>query len=379
VNYQYDPFGRRIAATSGGVTTSFLYDGQDVVQDQGSDGSSTSYINGATIDEKLEQNGSSGPLYFTQDRLGSTTTLTDATGNVAETESYGAFGGTIGSAFTRYGFTGRELDSQTGLMFYRARWYDPSQGRFVTEDPSGYQSGLNLYSYVGNNPLGWIDPTGLGPDSPWWDPGDWLAGPTATKVLGIAGTISSGFADTITGGLTAKIRNATGAGSAIDPCSGWYTAGQAAGYVWIAADVAVGAVGAARALGSAAYSYRLARLAKEADDLQATASSIHSVLDSIAQEMRTTAALSTEEGTEIVGSSGLTNLEPGQAELAQALNIVVAEATGEHAEITVLNEAFQAGELPQALGVSRIICPDCQAVIEAIGGVLTSRTTVIWP
>jgi RHS repeat-associated protein len=250
VNYQYDPFGRRIAATSGGVTTSFLYDGQDVVQDQGSDGSSTSYINGATIDEKLEQNGSSGPLYFTQDRLGSTTTLTDATGNVAETESYDAFGGTSGSAFTRYGFTSRELDSQTGLMFYRARWYDPSQGRFVTEDPSGYQSGLNLYSYVGNNPLGWIDPTGLGPDSPWWDPGDWLAGPTATKVLGIAGTISAGFADTITGGLTAKARNATGAGSAIDPCSGWYTAGQVAGYVWIAASTASGAVSAARAVGA---------------------------------------------------------------------------------------------------------------------------------
>ena len=166
VSYQYDAASRRIAATTNGVTTSFLYDGQDVVQDQGSDGSSTSYINGAAVDEKLEQMGPNGPLYFTQDRLGSTLALTDATGNVVERETYAPFGGTIGSALTRYGFTGRELDSQTGLMFYRARWYDPGQGRFMIEDPIGYKSGPNLYSYVGNNPAGLVDSSGLDPDKP---------------------------------------------------------------------------------------------------------------------------------------------------------------------------------------------------------------------
>ncbi|HEY6330284.1 MAG TPA: RHS repeat-associated core domain-containing protein, partial [Blastocatellia bacterium] len=219
----------------------FLYDGLDVVQDQGSDGSSTSYTNGATIDEKLEQNGANGPLYFTQDRLGSTTTLTDATANVVETESYDAFGGAIGSAYTRYGFTGRELDPETGLMLYRARWYDPSQGRFVTEDPVGYRSGLNLYSYVGNSPLGWIDPTGFGPDSPWWDPGDFFAGPTGTKILGVVGTASAGFGDTISGGLTSKARDLTGANSAVDKCSGWYTGGRYAGYAWQVLGVAASA------------------------------------------------------------------------------------------------------------------------------------------
>ncbi|MGH9763967.1 MAG: RHS repeat-associated core domain-containing protein, partial [Blastocatellia bacterium] len=161
VTYQYDPFGRRISTTSGGVSTNFLYDGQDVVLDKGSDGNSTNYVNGATVDEKLEQTGTTGPLYFTQDRLGSTTTLTDAMGNVAESEAYDAFGASAGSALTRYGFTGRELDSSTGLMFYRARWYDPAQGRFLTEDPLGYGSGLNLYRYVGDDPVGFTDPMGL--------------------------------------------------------------------------------------------------------------------------------------------------------------------------------------------------------------------------
>jgi RHS repeat-associated protein len=163
VTYQYDPFGRRVATTAGGVTTSFLYDRQDVVLDQGSDGSSTTYINGGGVDEKLKQNGASGPLYFTQDRLGSTTALTDAMGNLAESESYDPFGGTAGSALTRYGFEGRELDPQTGLMLYRARWYDPGQGRFVSEDPIGLTGGLNRYVYASGDPVDFLDPFGLSP------------------------------------------------------------------------------------------------------------------------------------------------------------------------------------------------------------------------
>jgi RHS repeat-associated protein len=58
-------------------------------------------------------------------------------------------------------FTGRELDAG-GLYYYRARYYDPTTGRFVSEDPIGFQSGMNLYSYVGNHPVGRRDPLGLG-------------------------------------------------------------------------------------------------------------------------------------------------------------------------------------------------------------------------
>ena len=58
-------------------------------------------------------------------------------------------------------FTGREYDSETGLYFYRARYYDPAIGRFISEDPIGFEGGdLNLYAYVRNNPVIYKDPHG---------------------------------------------------------------------------------------------------------------------------------------------------------------------------------------------------------------------------
>jgi len=58
-------------------------------------------------------------------------------------------------------FTGRRFDDETGLYYYRARMYHPELGRFIQPDPIGYLGGLNLYAYVTNNPLNWIDPYGL--------------------------------------------------------------------------------------------------------------------------------------------------------------------------------------------------------------------------
>jgi RHS repeat-associated protein len=162
VSYGYDTLGRRTTAMAAGLTTNFLYDRRSVVSDADSDGTVTNYINAGGTDEKLEQSSGNGALYFTQDRLGSTTSLTDAAGNVAESEAYGPFGSTTGSASTRYGYIGRELDAQTGLMLFRARWYDPQQGRFLTEDPIEFGGGMNFYAYTGDNPETRKDPSGLG-------------------------------------------------------------------------------------------------------------------------------------------------------------------------------------------------------------------------
>ncbi|MBI4707735.1 MAG: hypothetical protein HY761_07415 [Candidatus Omnitrophica bacterium] len=95
--------------------------------------------------------------------------MTDENGNIAERYSYDAYGNTTikdaagcklqaSGIGNHYAYTGREFDSETGLYYYRARYYDPQIGRFLQEDPVW---GLNFYSYVDNNPLNFIDPYGL--------------------------------------------------------------------------------------------------------------------------------------------------------------------------------------------------------------------------
>jgi RHS repeat-associated protein len=166
VSYKYDALGRRIQRSpSAGISTNFVYDGQDVVRDLNSDGSTVDYLNGQGIDNKLRLTDSrliaTGPLYFSQDHLGSTTALTSSLGNVVSQVSYDGFGNSAGNSFTRYDYTGRERDADTGLMYYRARWYDPKVGRSIGEDPIGLAGGVNQYSYVGSNPQNATDPSGL--------------------------------------------------------------------------------------------------------------------------------------------------------------------------------------------------------------------------
>jgi RHS repeat-associated protein len=164
VTYKYDALGRRIqSAPSTGVSTNFAYDGDDVVKDINSDGTTVEYLNGPGIDNKIRQKGSSSSTtyYFSQDHLGSTTALTGTTGKLVERMTYDAYGNSAGSTRTRYGYTGRERDPMTSLLYYRARWYDPQVGRFISEDPIGLTGGIHQFAYVGNNPQNGKDPSGL--------------------------------------------------------------------------------------------------------------------------------------------------------------------------------------------------------------------------
>lgn len=168
VSYSYDALGRRIQRTSSsGQTTKFIYDGADVLRDlDGSGATIADYLNGPGIDNKLRQISGGTVSYFVADHLGTTRAFADASGDLTSALSYDSFGNvTSGSASTRYTYTGREVDSETGLSYYRARWYDSQAGRFISEDPIGFAGGLNWYSYVDNNPVAAGDPWGLCKDS----------------------------------------------------------------------------------------------------------------------------------------------------------------------------------------------------------------------
>jgi len=162
VTYKYDALGRRVqSAPSTGVATNLTYDGDDVAQDKTSTNVITEYLNGPGIDNRIRQKTGTTVYYFTKDHLGSTTALTDSKGALVERETYDAYGNTVGSAKTRYGFTGRESESLTGLLYYRARFYDPQLGRFISEDPINLGGGINFYAYVAGNPVNLVDPLGL--------------------------------------------------------------------------------------------------------------------------------------------------------------------------------------------------------------------------
>lgn len=185
VRYKYDALGRRIQRTtsSGSANERYVYDGSDVLLDLNEDWSvATTYLNGPGIDNHLRQtSATSGVSYYLTDHLGSTAALTDASGSIVEERKYDSFGRDLSSAEseiggeargpaglstgttsrTRYGYTGRERDADTGLMYYRARWYDAELGRFISEDPIGLGGGINQFAYVSNNPPNRTDPSGL--------------------------------------------------------------------------------------------------------------------------------------------------------------------------------------------------------------------------
>jgi len=121
------------------------------------------------------------------DHLGSVRVITDSVGNIGnsyEYDSFGLSGFTFESVVQPFRYTGREYDMATGLYHYRARVYDPEIGRFLQEDPIGFSAGdMNIYRYVGSNPLSYTDPSGLSQAATY-------GGTTGVIGGAIAGTIS---------------------------------------------------------------------------------------------------------------------------------------------------------------------------------------------
>ncbi|HYE34308.1 glycohydrolase toxin TNT-related protein [Methylocaldum sp.] len=160
--YTYDHQDRRIETSVDGTPRRTVYAGAEIWSEYGSTWTQAQALyTYAGLDRPLLRIGPSGTTYYHADALGSVVAVTNAAGAITASARYDAFGRILaGGNLPRYGYAGREPDA-TGLIYYRARYYDPTLGRFTQRDPAGFVDGLNPYAYVGNNPVSFTDPLGL--------------------------------------------------------------------------------------------------------------------------------------------------------------------------------------------------------------------------
>jgi RHS repeat-associated protein len=165
----YDALGRCVKRTLNGVLVYYIYDGEKPILEYNSAGGGVGHnLYGKAIDEILMRIDYTinQTYYFQQDHEGSVTHLTNPSGVVIESYRYDAFGAptTISSSGTynnRFLFTGREYSATFSFYEYRARAYNPTLGRFMSEDPKGFAAGdYNLFRYCHNDPEDLTDPTG---------------------------------------------------------------------------------------------------------------------------------------------------------------------------------------------------------------------------
>jgi len=165
-SFVYDGLGRREKKTINGSLTEFLYDGVNPVQETSGVTVLANILTGLGIDEHLTRADvvAGTTSHILPDALGSTLALADAAGAVQTEYTYEPFGRTTTTGVSNSNplqYTGRENDS-TGLYYYRARYYHPGLQRFISEDSIELYGGdTNLYAYVHNDPLGFVDPFGL--------------------------------------------------------------------------------------------------------------------------------------------------------------------------------------------------------------------------
>jgi RHS repeat-associated protein len=184
--YQYDAEGRRISKTVAGVTTQYIYDGWQVVQEPRNDGVTKFFTYGNYIDEPVcmvtTTGTSSDTIYYLQGNNYNVAALTDETGRVMEhygIEPYGTFAVFMGKGADGVWFTGddvesvsgsgagnqnalqgRSFDMESGNYYFRNRYHMPVLGRFLSTDPAGYVDGLSLYLFAGNAASSYVDPYG---------------------------------------------------------------------------------------------------------------------------------------------------------------------------------------------------------------------------
>jgi RHS repeat-associated protein len=161
--YVYDYQGRRTSKTVSGVTTTYLYDGLNLVTET-TGGNPVRYLFGPGIDEPLATSQGVNVGYFSVDGLGTTGVISSPTGTAQNSYVFDAWGTARASSATltnSFGYTSREF-GEAGLLGYRARYLQPGLGRFTLEDEATRLYPIDSqYSYVRNAPVRRVDPTGL--------------------------------------------------------------------------------------------------------------------------------------------------------------------------------------------------------------------------
>jgi RHS repeat-associated protein len=170
VSYRYDPFGRRTYKSSSAGTSIYAYDNDNLIEETNGAGAVVArYTQTENVDEPLAMLRGAATSYYEPDALGTVTSLSNATGALTQTYTFDSFGNQTasnGSLTNPFQYVGREFDSETTLYFMRARYFDPKTGRFLSEDPIGFNGGNNFYAYVENDPADQSDPFGLCAPSP---------------------------------------------------------------------------------------------------------------------------------------------------------------------------------------------------------------------
>ncbi|MBT7067384.1 MAG: hypothetical protein HN919_13855, partial [Verrucomicrobia bacterium] len=176
--YTYGPLGRRVMTVVNSVTNHHVYSGAHGVADVDANGDLVrSFQAGPGVDNWLSMTVHTGAMdvayYYLTDHVGTVYAVADEEGDIVESYRYDAWGRVIGvydangtplaesAVGNHYLWQGRWYSWDTGLYYFRARWYDPVTGRWLSKDPIGISGGLNQYVFCGNNPVNCIDPLGL--------------------------------------------------------------------------------------------------------------------------------------------------------------------------------------------------------------------------
>lgn len=407
-SYTYDALGRRIGDRGTGVSQYpdgvVVWDGDQLV----ARGSPTIgwilEVPGAGADDTLagvENLGGAVPSQlawlwiYHHGPDGSVLATSNPSGGFLESYNYSAFGEMTvrdyygnpvasSSIHTRVGFQGQFFEEAIGTYWMRSREYDPRIGRFVSTDPIGLRGGVNLYDFVGGNPLSFADPRGL-----WkqryisWLKNQFINNDSLSILRRLPIPILSSYAayaqDDAELNLEAIQGNLNGRLFGLVVSEGLLFTGE----VMLMGSSAFASKGGAVILtASAETGAESGRVALAEEQV----SMLQEELDPIAQEHRTTAVGvgTTAEGTQtsVAAAGANANLSPAQREAAAAAGIQSAwlpAADGIHAEYKVVEFMRAAGITPEALATSWDICPACKTMLQDAGARLVGMRTAIWP